>query len=132
MINSYLDILDRAKNSPLVSKEDWDMEHVVMPVRRLIKKYQLSWDNDQVIPLDEDLVSRLFQAGMELAVSSGIFCIATGRVIRFSIQEILEGIKRMPLTLQMGEGKDARELFARKVMDARPPLVWAGNPGAPT
>ena len=26
----------------------------------------------------------------------------------------------------------ARTLFPRKIMDERPPLVWAGNPGAPT
>ena len=34
--------------------------------------------------------------------------------------------------LEMGEGADVRTLFARQIMDARPPLVWAGNPGAPT
>ena len=34
--------------------------------------------------------------------------------------------------LEMGEGKDKRVLFARKVEDPRPPLIWAGNPGVPT
>jgi len=132
LINSYLDILDRAKNGPLVSKADWDMDHIVMPVRRLVKKYRLEWDKQLVIPEDGDLIGRLFKAGMEMAVSSGIYCIATGRVIQFSQEEINEGIERMPITLRMGEGKDARELFARTIMDSRPPLVWAGNPGAPT
>ncbi|MDP2964823.1 MAG: monomethylamine:corrinoid methyltransferase [Pelolinea sp.] len=132
MIHSYLDILDRAKTGLVVSKADWDMDYVVLPVRRLVKKYRLEWDKNQVIPEDEDLIDRLFQAGMELAVSSGIYCIATGRVIKFSQEEINEGIARVPRTLQMGEGKDARELYVRKVMDERPPLVWAGNPGTPT
>jgi methylamine--corrinoid protein Co-methyltransferase len=132
LIHSYLDILDRAKAGPLVSKTDWDMEHIVLPVRRLVKKYRLEWDKQQVIPENDNLIDRLFQAGMELAVSSGIYCIATGRVIQFSQQEISEGIERVPKTLQMGAGKDERDLFARKVMDERPPLVWAGNPGAPT
>ena len=132
MIHSYLDILDRAKTGQVVSKADWDMDYVVLPVRRLVKKYRLEWDKNQVIPEDEDLINRLFQAGMELAVSSGIYCIATGRVIKFSQEEINEGIARVPRTLLMGEGKDARELYVRKVMDERPPLVWAGNPGTPT
>ncbi len=132
MINSYLDILDRAKSGPVVSKADWDMEHVVMPVRRLVKKYQLDWDKKQVIPENDDLIYRLFQAGMELAAASGIYSIATGRVILFSQEEINAGIERIPQTLQMGDGKDARILYSRKVMDDRPPLVWAGNPGAPT
>jgi len=132
MIRSYLELLDRAKNGPQVSKQDWDMDHIVLPVRKLVRKYQLTWDVNQAIPEDEDLISRLFQAGMELAVSSGIFCVSTGRVIKFNQSEIDEGVRRMPLTLQMGEGKDARELFARKVGDSRPPMIWAGNPGAPT
>ena len=132
MIHSYLDIMDRAKTGEPVSKADWDMDHVVLPVRRLVKKYRLEWDKNQVIPEDEDLIDRLFQAGMELAVASGIYCIATGRVIKFGQEEILEGIDRLPKTLQMGEGKDARVLYARKVMDERLPMVWAGNPGAPT
>ena len=102
MISSYLDILDRAKSGPLVSKSDWDMEHIVLPVRKLVKKYQLAWDKQQVIPEDEDLISRLFQAGMELAVSAGIYCVSTGRVIQFSQSEIHEGIRRMPVTLHNG------------------------------
>lgn len=108
------------------------MEHIVLPVRKLVKKYQLEWDKQQVIPEDEDLISHLFQAGMELAVSAGICCVSTGRVIQFSQSEIDEGIKRMPLSLHMGEGKDARELYARRIMDDRLPMIWAGNPGAPT
>jgi len=132
LIHSYLDILDRAKTGLIVSKTDWDIDHIVLPVRRLVKKYRLAWDKNQVIPEDEDLIDRLFQAGMELAVASGIYCIATGRVIKFGQEEILEGIDRLPKTLQMGEGKDARVLYARKVMDERLPMVWAGNPGAPT
>lgn len=132
MIHSYLDILDRAKAGQLIKKSDWDMDFVVLPVRRLVKKYQLKWDKQHTIPDDEDLVDHLFQAGMELAVSSGIFCINTGRVITFSREELIEGIRQMPQSLQMGEGDDVRQLYARKIMDKHLPLVWAGNPGAPT
>lgn len=132
MIYSYLDILDRAKTGQSVKKCDWDMDFVVLPVRRLVKKYRLKWDKQHAIPEDDDLVDRLFQAGMELASSSGIYCISTGRVITFSEEELIEGIRRMPGSLQMGEGEDARQLYARKIMDERLPLVWAGNPGAPT
>ncbi len=108
------------------------MDFVVLPVRRLVKKHHLKWDKQHAIPEDDDLVDRLFRAGMELASSSGIYCITTGRVITFSQEELIEGIRRMPQNLQMGEGEDARWLYARVIMDERPPLVWAGNPGAPT
>ncbi len=132
MISAYLDILDRSRNGPLISKADWDMEYIVLPVKELVRKYQLSWDKQQVIPQDEGMISRLFQAGLELAASAGIYCASTGRIINFDLSEIEAGIKRMPLNLLMGEGIDARELYARRIMDDRPPMIWAGNPGAPT
>jgi len=128
----YLEILDRTKNGPPVAKNDWDMEYVVLPVQRLINKYQLSWDKTNPIPQDNDLIDRLFQAGLELAFSSGVYCISTGRIIQFSQDELEQSMQAMPQELQMGSGSDARTLFARAIMDPRPPLVWAGNPGAPT
>jgi len=132
LVHSYLDILDRTKTGQLVEKSDWDMDFVVLPVRQLVNKYRLGWDKQHAIPEDDDLLDRLFQAGLELAVSSGIYCVTTRRVITFSKEELLEGMRRMPQSLQMGEGKDVRCLYARKIMDERLPLVWAGNPGAPT
>jgi len=132
LINSYLDILDRAKTGQPLNKSDWDMDYIVLPVRDLVKKYQLEWDKTHAIPEDHQMMDRIFQAGMELAASSGIYFITAGRVIAFSQEELLEGLQRMSASLQMGKGKDARYLFPRKIMDERPPLVWAGNPGAPT
>jgi len=132
LIHSYLDILDRTKTGQLVDKSDWDMDFVVLPVRQLVNKYHLEWDKQRAIPEDNDLIDHLFQAGLELAVSSGIYCINTKRVISFSEEELIEGMRNIPQNLQMGEGKDMRWLYAREVMDERLPLVWAGNPGAPT
>ena len=132
MIHTYLDILARAKYGERLTKAEWDMDCIVLPVRQLVRKYQLTRDANQIIPQDDNLIDRLFQAGMELAVASGIYCIATGRVIKFSQAEIIDGINRMPQTLVMGLGAESRTLFPRKIMDERPPLIWAGNPGAPT
>jgi len=132
LIHSYLDILGRSKTGQLVEKSDWDMDFIVLPVRQLVKKYHLEWDKQRAIPEDNDLIDRLFQAGLELAVSSGIYCINTKRVISFSEEELIEGMRNIPQNLQMGEGKDMCWLYARKVMDERLPLIWAGNPGAPT
>ncbi|NPV56870.1 MAG: monomethylamine:corrinoid methyltransferase, partial [Anaerolineae bacterium] len=132
MINSYSEILERANTGKKIDKNDWDMDHVIQPVKALVHKYHLSWNKEEIIPRDNAMIDRLFQAGLELALASGIYCVSTGRAITFSEDELLAGLRRMPRTLQMGEGKDARSLFARAVMDERPPLVWAGNPGAPT
>jgi methylamine---corrinoid protein Co-methyltransferase len=129
---SYLDILERSETGEAVSKDDWDFDHVVMPVRELVEKYALSWDKAVLVPADPDMADRVFQAGFELAVASGVYCIDTGRIIRFSRSELEEGLANMRRELEMGEGKDKRVLFARRIEDPRPPLVWGGNPGVPT
>ncbi|HSM23264.1 MAG TPA: monomethylamine:corrinoid methyltransferase, partial [Anaerolineaceae bacterium] len=132
MIFSYLDILDRAKSGPQVKKNDWDLEHVVIPTKLIVRKYDLTWDKLSVVPNDPDLADRVFQAALELAEETGVYCINTERVIKFSREELLQGLERAPKSLVMGEGKDSRTLVARGICDSRPPMVWAGNPGVPT
>ena len=132
MIYSYLDILDRAKTGPQVKKSDWDLDHIVIPTKRVVRKYDLKWDKQCVVPNDPDVADRVFQAALELAAEVGVYCINTERVIRFSREEIQQGLDLAATELVMGEGKDSRTLFARQICDPRPPLVWAGNPGVPT
>lgn len=132
MNNSYSEIWKRSITGRQVEKSDWDLEHVVLPVRRLVDEYELTWDRQNPIPMDTSMLDRLFTAGLELAESSGVYCISTGRIIRFSQDEIVSAMFRAPRRLRMGVGSDARWLFAREVEDSRPPIIWAGNPGAPT
>lgn len=131
MTLSFLDVLDRAYHGQEVAKDSWNMDYVVLPVRELVKKYDLAYDRNIIIPDDPALADRLFAAGLELAAYSGAFCPNTGRVIAFTPAEIEAGLSNMQQSLVMGEGKDARTLTPRKITDARPPLVWAGNPGVP-
>lgn len=128
----YLTILDRAESGPYLSEDDWDLEKVSLTTRRLTRKYKLTWDPQQVTPDDPGLADAVFAAGLELAEELGAYDRTTNRVLRFERAELEAGLSRMKQTLTMGEGKDIRTLFARRVMDVRPPLIWAGNPGAPT
>jgi len=132
MAPSYLELIDRAQNGPLIRKEDWDLEKVAITTKQLVKKYNLSWSPDEVVPLNLEMADRVFQAGLELAQLIGVYHASTGRLIEFQPGELEEALKTAPLSLEMGEGEDVRTLYARQVMDIRPPLVWAGNPGVPT
>jgi methylamine---corrinoid protein Co-methyltransferase len=131
MILSFFDVLDRSINGPEVTKDSWDMDAVVLPIRDLVKKYHLTYDRTVAIPTDPDLADRIFAAALDLAVSTGVFSQSTGRVIQFTRAEIEAGLNHMRQSLGMGEGKDARVLTSRAIADPRPPLVWAGNPGVP-
>lgn len=131
MAFNYLEILDRSHSGEYISENEWDLQKVAMTTNKLVKKYELAWNKDIIIPDDPALADRIFEAGFELACDIGAYNRSTERILKFDRAELEDGLKNMKLTLVMGEGKDARTLFARKIMDERPPLVWAGSPGTP-
>lgn len=131
-MRSYQQILDRALEGPYCTEEQWDLDKVAMTTRRLVDEYQLRWDPEQVVPSDPALADAVFEAGLKLVQELGGYSRTTERIIEFEAGELEEGIRAMPQQLAMGEGKDVRTLSARKIMDDRPPIVWAGNPGVPT
>lgn len=131
-IYSYHDILDRARSGPYITEEEWDLQQVAMTTRKLVKKYNLAWNPAEIVTDDPGLADAVFEAGLELAQTIGAYSRTTERIIQFDPAELEEGLRRMPQTLVMGEGKDARTLYARRIMDEQLPLVWAGTPGTPT
>ncbi len=128
---NYLEILDRANDGPQLSEADWDLDRVAATTKRLVKKYRLEWDRAEIVTDDPAMVDAVFQAGFELAVELGAYCTSTHRVISLSREEIESGIRTMPQSLLMGEGKEARSLYARRLGDERPPLFFGGSPGTP-
>jgi methylamine--corrinoid protein Co-methyltransferase len=129
---NYLELIERAQTGPAIHKDEWDFEKVALTTRSLVKKYQIQWKPEIVIPNDPDMADRVFQAALELAQQIGVYHASVGRMIQFAPEELETGLRAAPQTLEMGTGADARTLYARKVQDPRPPLVWAGNPGVPT
>ncbi len=132
MTISLLEILDRAQAGNTTKKEDWDFDGIVMTTRNLVNKYQITWDLQKIIPDDDGLIDRLFQAALELATTLGVYDVSTGKVIRFTQSEIEEAFDSISQNLTFGEGTDERVLYARKVQDTRLPAIWGGNPGVPT
>ncbi|MFZ5807704.1 MAG: monomethylamine:corrinoid methyltransferase [Chloroflexota bacterium] len=130
-MQDFLEIFDRANQGPYLSEEDWDLQKVAASARRLVKKYRLEWDRQQIVVDDPQLIDAIYQAGFEMAVELGAYCRSTERIIQFTQEEIEAGLKRTPQTLTMGEGKDQRLLYARRLGDERPPLFFGGSPGSP-
>lgn len=130
-MRNYLEILDRANDGVYISEENWDLEKIAATARRMVKKYHLEWDRNQVVSVDPALADALFQAGFEMAVEVGAYCRSTERIIAFRQEELEEGLRATPQTLLMGAGKDIRNLYARHLDDERPPLFFGGTPGTP-
>ena len=127
----YLDIIARGYSGEWMAEEDWDLEKVALTTRRLVREHGLAWEKDHVITDDPSLADAVFRAGFELAACTGVYQRSTERVIRFSEEELADGLQAMPQTLVVGEGEDARTLYSRGICDERLPLIWGGPPGTP-
>jgi len=129
---NFLELEERSYTGEVLDKESWDLDRIASAVMEIVEKYKLSWDKTNLIPNDEDMFRRYYAAGRELLVSSGVYNMSTGRVIRFSEEEIDEAAANQRQSFVMGSGKDAFTLYARAPEDPRKPAVFGGNPGCPT
>lgn len=128
----YLEWVERAHNGEKMTKEQWDVEYVVMKIMDLVIKYELKYHKDIIIPTDEKQIKNTFLAAKELLADIGLYYISDGKRFLVKMEEIEEALINAKTELVMGEGKDAVTLFTRKPEDTSYPLVWAGNPGCPT
>ncbi len=121
----------RAITGPRVSESEWDNKIIPENLTRLKEKYNIKMDKKQIIPTDPELINNLFKAGFEMLATTGIYCIDTGRVIKYTEEEILTAIKDAPKEFYLGEGNDAVLMKDRKHTDSRPPIIQGGPTGAP-
>ena len=127
----FLELVSRGYTGEAVSKDDWDMDHVVMPVMEIVDEFELERDGDAPLLHDRVQASAYFDAAVELLVRSGVYNQSTGRVIRFTREEILEAAQGMPKAVTVGHGGDAYTFVPRKPDSNALPGVVAGNPGCP-
>lgn len=128
---TVFEVYNRAKNGPKVDEKDWDNKIIPQTASRLKEKYGIKMDKRVIVPTDPDLINNLFRAGLEMLQECGVYCMDTGRVIKFTEEEILASIQAAPRSIILGEGRDAVELKGRSYADSRPPLIQGGPTGAP-
>ena len=122
---------DRARTGARVDEKEWDRKITFQTANKLKEKYNLKFDRSKIIPTDTDMIDRLYQAGLEMLVEMGVYCMDTGRVIKYTEDEVLMAVSGAPRELTLGEGRDARQLAGRSFDDPRPPLNQGGPTGAP-
>jgi methylamine--corrinoid protein Co-methyltransferase len=126
-----IDVLARAEDGPIVDEVDFDRKLVAPAIKRLIEDYGLKFDRSQIVPSDDDLADRVFQAGFDLAVEIGMFCQSTSRRIVWSRRELEEGLRYCTAEVIMGKGNDAAIARARRPEDAGRVVVVGGAYGIP-
>jgi len=128
---TVFDVFDRAKTGQKMDEKEWDQKVIPQTASKLKSKYGIKMDKKQIIPTDKEMINNIFNAGLDLLVECGIYCIDTKRVIKYSREEVLTAIEAAPSKVIYGEGKDAVELACRSYTDSKAPIIQGGPTGAP-
>lgn len=127
----FIEIIERASSGPLCTEKEFNMKVFVPTLRALIKKYDIRFDPACVVPADDALADRIFEAGFELYRQVGTLCVDTSRIIRFSADELREALATAPRNPVFGEGKDAKAYPTRRPESDVPPWCYVGAGGTP-
>jgi len=124
-------VLDKAETGLIVDEKEFDIEYIQKPIRALVEKYDVKWDKDVFLLSDDDLADRVFQAGYELALNTGVYCTSTKRRMVWTKTELDEVIATSPSSVTMGEGDDLANIQARRPDENSRVAVCGGAYGIP-
>ncbi|MCP4692724.1 MAG: monomethylamine:corrinoid methyltransferase [Desulfobacterales bacterium] len=126
----FWDVIGRGESGPLLREREFDMQ-LSRVARKMAEKYEIRYDPRQVITADDDLADRMHQAAMDLLLELGVYYRDTGRVIKFTREEVEEALRRAPTRVVHGQGRDEAVMTARAVEDSRPPFITMTPVGTP-
>ncbi len=129
----YIDVFetyDRFAEGRRIPEKDWDYVIVPENAKMMKERYDLHFGSN-IIPDDPDLIDRLFLAGVDMLLSTGIYNSDLGMVLDLDEDELYEGLKMAPKKLKLGRGKDRVTCKARRGNTLRKPIIQGGPTGAP-
>jgi methylamine--corrinoid protein Co-methyltransferase len=125
---SFDTVVERALTGPICTERDFDLDIFVPNLRKVIEKYGIEYDPQNPVPADDDLADRVWEAGIEFLVETGVYCVDTERRILFTREEIEGALQSAPRNVVYGYGKDSRLMPRRTPEDETPP--WCSGCGA--
>jgi len=127
---SVFDTYKRSMKGPKVDEKVWDYKTIPENLAMIKAKYDIKFD-DEIVPTDKSLKERLFRAGLEMLVTSGVYNADSHRIVKVTEEEVMETIKKAPKRLVMGEGKDSADFAPRHGNSTVKPIIQGGPTGAP-
>lgn len=125
----FFDTMERLNMGKRVREEEFDTS-LLPRARALASRYEIAFVRDHIVPDDDALADRLFAAGMEFAVETGLWVLDTQKVVRFSEAEIWERLDNLHMPLWLGHGKDQVLLEPRRPESSTRSLVLGGAAGS--
>ena len=125
MLPSFGQVLNRFRTGEKRSEQDFDLG-LFRETERVKAKYDIRCRPDEFVALDDGMADRCFQAGRELYSCVGSYCLDTGTIARFSLDEMDASMAAAPEEVTWGFGDDAFLLRHRPVGSEVPAFVWGG------
>lgn len=126
-----LDILDRTENGPIIDESQWDIFIVPSEIAKLQAEFDINFKNigNTIIPSDDALADRLYEAGLALANRIGVFCTSTSRRVMWSMKEIENALSVAPIEITYGNGLDKHTERKRRPEDPQHITIKGGGVG---
>ncbi len=99
----YFEVIERSLNGPVMSEADFDMKSIYQGVKKVVKKYDINIKDDNIINMDKDLSDRVWEASIEFLAECGVYSKDTGRVIKYTEEEIRYYLQEAPAEAIYGE-----------------------------
>jgi hypothetical protein len=121
------DVINKSLTGPIMTEKDFDMKCIASGIKNVLKKYEIVINQENPINLDDEMADRVWQAAVEFLADCGVYHQNTGRIIKYSKEEILQYVRRAPSQVTHGRGGDKVVESWRSIEDERPPV----NAGCP-
>ncbi|MCW4048871.1 MAG: monomethylamine:corrinoid methyltransferase [Candidatus Bathyarchaeota archaeon] len=123
---SFWEVLDRACNTGVPTNvRDFDMK-IFKSASRLVKEYDIKYDQEIYVPDDDSLADDVWNAGLELFNEIGMYCMDSKRVIKFEDSEVREALREVQDEVEIGEGNERRIVTRRGIAGVKPPVIVGG------
>ncbi len=126
----FLEVIRRAESGEMMKEADYD-KRLGRKALSLMKQYEIRYDPECVIPADDGLADRVYQAAVDLFLDLGVYCTDTQRIIRFTREELQWALENVPQEVQYGREKETVSVYPRKVEDRRDPVCFFSAVGTP-
>jgi len=124
---SFHEVVKRALTGPVCDEKEYDLKLFNRKLTEIVKEYDIKCDLENPIPSDASLARDVFNAALDFYSQVGTYCTDTGRIIKFSEEEIKEAVRTAPSSIELGTGRDQRDFVARNPESKIPPWCSVGG-----
>jgi methylamine--corrinoid protein Co-methyltransferase len=124
------EIVKRSETGPFTREKDYEMA-LARRTAELAAQFEIKYDPAVLVPADDDMADRLYQAGRQLFLDLGVYNMSTERCITFAPEEVDAAVAAAPASVTLGTGKDAVVESHRDVEDPTPCRMHSGPTGTP-